>query len=185
MEGTPLKKIVLTFGLLAGAIVSALTTMSILMIRRGSFEHSEVVGYSIMVLAFLLVFFGIRSYRDNVAGGAVTFGKAFQVGILITLITCTMYVVTWEIVYFNFIPDFMDHYTAHVLQKMQESGATAAAIAAKTAEMAKFKELYKNPLFNVGMTFMEIFPVGLIMTLVSAAILRRKPEARLTAETAT
>jgi hypothetical protein len=171
---TPMKKIVLTFGLISGAIVSALMTTSIFLIRRGSFEHSEIVGYSTMILAFLLVFFGIRSYRDNVGGGAVTFGKAFQVGILMTLITCTMYVVSWEIVYFNFMPDFMDHYTASVLQKMQESGATAAAIAAKSAEMAKLTEMYKNPLFNVGMTFMEIFPVGLIMTLISAAILRRK-----------
>lgn len=169
-----MKKIVLTFGLLAGAIVSVMTTMSVFLIRRGGFEHSETVGYSIMILAFLLVFFGIRSYRDNVGGGSVTFGKAFQVGILITLITCTMYVVTWEIVYFNFMPDFMDHYTAHVIQKMQESGETAAAIASKSAEMAKFKELYKNPLINVAMTFIEIFPVGLIMTLISAGILRRK-----------
>lgn len=180
-----MKKIVLTFGLLSGAIVSILTTMSILMIRRGSFEHSTTVGYSIMILAFLLVFFGIRSYRENVGRGAVTFGRAFQVGILITLITCTMYVVSWEIVYFNFVPDFMDHYTTHVIQKMQESGATAAAIAAKSAEMAKFKELYKNPLINVAMTFMEIFPVGLIMTLISAGILRRKqPAAMLAAKTA-
>lgn len=180
-----MKKIVLTFGLLAGALVSALTTTSVFMIRNGGFEHSETVGYSIMILAFLLVFFGIRSYRENVGGGSVTFGKAFQVGILITLIACTMYVVTWEIVYFNFMPDFMDHYTAHVLQKMQESGETAAAIAAKSAEMAKFKELYKNPLINVGMTFMEIFPVGLIMTLISAGILRRKQSgAMLAAKTA-
>jgi hypothetical protein len=180
-----MKKIVLTFGLISGGIVSALMTLSIFLIRRGSFEHSEIVGYSTMILAFLLVFFGIRSYRDNVAGGAVTFGKAFQVGILMTLITCTMYVVSWEIVYFNFMPDFMDHYTASVIQKMQESGATTAAIAAKSAEMAKFKEMYKNPLFNVGMTFMEIFPVGLIMTLISAGILRRKrgTAATLVAET--
>jgi hypothetical protein len=182
---TPMKKIVLTFGLISGGIVSALMTMSIFLIRRGSFEHSEIVGYSTMILAFLLVFFGIRSYRDNVAGGAVTFGKAFQVGILMTLITCTMYVVSWEIVYFNFMPDFMDHYTASVLRKMHENGATTAAIAAKSAEMAKFKEMYKNPLFNVGMTFMEIFPVGLIMTLISAGILRRKrgTAATLLAET--
>ena len=80
--------------------------------RDINFDHSEILGYSAMVLSFLLVFFGIRSYRDNVAGGAIGFGKAFQVGILITLVTCAMYVIAWEITYFNFFPDFLDQYNA-------------------------------------------------------------------------
>ncbi len=135
--------------------------------------HSEVVGYTSMVLAFLLVFFGIRAYREEL-GGAIGFGKAFQVGILITLVVCAIYVVSWEIVYWGFWPDFLDQYNAHALAKLRASGATEAAIQAAQTQMAKFAELYKNPLFNVGMTFLEIFPVGLIVTLVSAAILRRK-----------
>jgi hypothetical protein len=135
--------------------------------------HSEVVGYTSMVLAFLLVFFGIRAYREEL-GGAIGFGKAFQVGILITLVVCAIYVVSWEIVYWGFWPDFLDQYNAHALAKLRASGATEAAIQAAQAQMARFAELYKNPLFNVGMTFLEIFPVGLIVTLVSAAILRRK-----------
>jgi hypothetical protein len=81
--------------------------------------------------------------------------------------------VVWEIVYFNFFPDFLDQYTAHILQNMREAGESDAAIAAKTKEMVRFKELYANPLINVFITFMEIFPVGLIVTLVSAGILRR------------
>ena len=135
--------------------------------------HSEVVGYTSMVLAFLLVFFGIRAYREEL-GGSIGFGKAFQVGILITLVVCAIYVVSWEIVYWGFWPDFLDQYNAHALAKLRASGATEAAIQAAQAQMAKFAKLYKNPLFNVGMTFLEIFPVGLIVTLVSAAILRRK-----------
>lgn len=135
--------------------------------------HSEVVGYTSMVLAFLLVFFGIRAYREEL-GGSIGFGKAFQVGILITLVVCAIYVVSWEIVYWGFWPDFLDQYNAHALAKLRASGATEAAIQAAQAQMAKFAQLYKNPLFNVGMTFVEIFPVGLIVTLVSAAILRRR-----------
>ena len=135
--------------------------------------HSEVVGYTSMVLAFLLVFFGIRAYREEL-GGSIGFGKAFQVGILITLVVCAIYVVSWEIVYWGFWPDFLDQYNAHALAKLRASGATEAAIQAAQAQMARFAELYKNPLFNVGMTFLEIFPVGLIVTLVSAGILRRK-----------
>lgn len=170
-----MKKIVWTFGLISGGILAVLiATMPLYLNGTMSFDHAEIVGYTIMVLAFVLVFFGIRSYRENVGGGAITFGKAFQVGILVTLIACTVYVATWEIVYFNFLPDFADKYAALTLEKMRLRGATEAAIAKTTQEMEKFKVWYKNPLFNVGMTFVEAFPVGLVVTLVSAAILKKK-----------
>jgi hypothetical protein len=178
-EETAMKKIVLRFGLASGALLVAMTTVMLSLYKRGTlasgFEHSEIVGYSNMVLSLLLVFFGVRSYRDNVAAGVIGFGKAFQVGILITLITCAMYVIAWEIAYFNFFPDFLDHYSAHAIAKMRAAGESEAAIQAATAQMADFAKLYANPLFNAAITFLEVFPVGLIMTLVSAAILRRKP----------
>jgi hypothetical protein len=167
-----MKTIVLRYGLGAGLLLGGMAAVMIPWCMNGN--GSEVVGYSAMVLAFLLVFFGIRSYRNGAGGGAITFGKAFQVGILITLVTCAVYVVAWEIVYWGFIPDFAETYSRNVLDQLRESGATAEAVAAKRAEMEQFQVWYKNPLFNVAITFMEIFPVGLIMTLVSAAILRRR-----------
>jgi hypothetical protein len=172
-----MKKIVLRYGLASGGVLLALAsvTLPLGMPWTINLGHSEIVGYTTMVLAFLLVFFGIRSYRDNVAGGSIGFGKAFQVGILITLITCAMYVIAWEITYFNFFPNFLDGYTAHVLTKMRSTGASEAEIQAMAAQLAEMAKNYKNPLYNSAITFMEVFPVGLIMTLVSAAILRRKP----------
>ena len=172
-----MQKIVLRFGLASGCILMALSSIMMPLCLNGTidFDHSETLGYSSMVLSFLLVFFGVRSYRDNVAAGAIGFGKAFQVGILITLITCAMYVIAWEIAYFNFFPHFLDQYNAHALAKMRAAGENEAAIREATAKMADFAKLYANPLFNVAITFMEVFPVGLIVTLVSAAILRRKP----------
>ena len=174
-----MKKIVWTFGLIAGGILGGMTAVLTPLGANGAvkLDHAEIFGYTIMVLSFLLVFFGIRSYRENVGGGSVTFGKAFQVGILVTLIASAAYVVSWEIVYYNFVPDFGDKYAAHTLEKMKMAGKSAAAIEAATKEMARFKELYRNPLYNVGMTFMEVFPVGLVVTLVSAAILRRRAQA--------
>jgi Protein of unknown function (DUF4199) len=172
-----MKKIVLRFGLASGVLLLALSAVLLPLCMNGTidFDHSEVLGYSAMVLSFLLVFFGIRSYRDNVASGVIGFGKAFQVGLLITLVTCAMYVIAWEITYFNFLPDFLDQYNAHAIAKMRAAGETEAAIREATAKMADLAKLYANPLFNVAITFMEVFPVGLIVTLVSAAILRRKP----------
>lgn len=172
-----MKTIVLKFGLISGLIISAMTAVMLTLCMNGviDFGAGEIFGYSVMVLSFLLVFFGVRSYRDEVSGGAITFGKAFGVGLLVTLVACAVYVIAWEIVYYNFIPDFVDRYSAYLIDELRADGATAEAIAAKEAEMKEFAELYANPLFNVLMTFMEIFPVGLIVTLVSAAILRRRP----------
>lgn len=172
-----MKRIVLRYGLASGVILLAIAAVVLPLSLNGTigFDQGELVGYSTMVLAFLMVFFGIRSYRDSVGGGAIGFGKAFQVGILITLITCAVYVVAWEIAYFNFFPDFLDHYNAHLIAKMREAGESEAAIREKAAQMAEMAELYDNVFVNIGITFLEIFPVGLIVTLVSAAILRRKP----------
>jgi hypothetical protein len=172
------KKTILTFGLISGALISLMMALTVPFQSKIGLDHSYVVGYTTIVLAMLFTFFGIRSYRDNVGKGQITFAKAFAVGISITIISCLCYVVTWEIIYFNFMPDFMDKYGAHVLQKMQASGATAAAIQAKAEELKKFKELYRNPFFNAAMTFIEPFPVGLLITLISAAVLRKKPQSQ-------
>ena len=174
-----MKKIVLTFGILSGLVVSLLMVITMPLHDEGiiNYDSGMVVGYTTMFFAFLLVFFGIRSYRDNVGGGTVTFGRAFKVGILMTLITCAMYVGTWQIYSRLYATDYMEKYAAHVVQKQRDAGASASQIAATQKEMADFQKLYDNPFFNVAITFLEIFPVGLVLTLVSAAILRRKPEA--------
>jgi hypothetical protein len=171
-----MERTVLTFGVISGAILATMTAVMMPLCMNGtiSMRNSELLGYTTMALAYIAVFFGIRSYRERNNGGTITFGKAFQVGILITLVTCAVYVIGWEIVYWGFMPDFGDKYAAFTLENMKTGGATPAALAKAQAEMARFKELYRNPLFNIGMTFLEVFPVGLIVTLVSAAILRKK-----------
>ena len=172
-----MKRIVIRYGIASGLILMAIAAVMLPLCLNGTigFEQGELVGYSTMVLAFLMVFFGIKSYRDNVADGAIGFGRAFKVGILITLITCAVYVIVWEIAYFNFFPDFLDKYSVHVVAKMRAAGESEADIRKTTEQMAFMAKYYDNILFNSAITFMEIFPVGLIVTLVSAAILRRKP----------
>jgi hypothetical protein len=172
---TQMKKTIITFGLISGAVSSLMMLATVPFADRIGFDKGLVVGYTGIVLSFLLVFFGIRSYRDNYGNGQITFSKAFAVGISITVISCICYVVTWEILYFNFLPDFMDKYGAHMIEKAKASGASDAAVLAK---VKKYKEMYDNPLINAAMTFIEPFPIGLIMTLISAAVLRRKPQAQ-------
>jgi hypothetical protein len=173
-----MKKTVLTFGLISGAISSLLMVATLPFAHRIGFNKALIVGYTTIVLSFLLVFFGIRSYRDNVANGQITFKKAFAVGISITLISCIFYVVTWEILYFNFMHDFMDNYGADTIEKLKASGASPAAVQVQVEQLKKLKEQYENPLFNSLMTFIEPFPIGIAITLISAAVLRKKAQSR-------
>ncbi|HUD13857.1 MAG TPA: DUF4199 domain-containing protein [Terracidiphilus sp.] len=169
-----MKKTVLTFGLISGVVISVLMDGSLLLANKISSVHSMVLGYTMMVASFLLVYFGIRSYRDNALAGEISFGRAFACGILITLITCACYVAMWEVVYFNFMPHFMDSYFAAQIHKVQSLGLDPAATAARVAAIEHSQQLYQNPLVNMAYTFMEPLPVGLIITLISAAVLRRK-----------
>ncbi len=169
-----MKKIVLTFGLISGLMISVLMGGSLLLANKLGSVHSMMLGYTIMVASFMMIYFGIRSYRDNILAGQISFGRAFACGILITLITTVCYVAMWEILYFNFMPHFMDGYFAAQIHKVQSAGLDPATTAAQVAALQHSQQLYQNPLVNIAYTFIEPFPVGLIITLVSSGILRRK-----------
>lgn len=169
-----MKKTVWTFGLISGAIMSAMMLATIPFMDRIGFDRGAIVGYASMVAAFLLVFFGIRSYRDNVAGGTIGFGRAVAVGLLITAIASACYTATWEVLYFNVMPDFMERYTQYSLDRARADGRSEAELARMRAEAAKFAVSYRNPLFNSAITFLEPLPVGVLVTLVSAGVLRRR-----------
>jgi hypothetical protein len=169
-----MKKIVLTFGFISGVTISVLVVGSLLLAGKIGPSHSMALGYTIMVASFLLIYFGIRSYRDNTLDGQISFGRAFACGILITLITTVCYVATWEVLYFNFMPHFMDSYFAAQIHRVQSSGLDPATTATRVAAIQHSQQLYQNPLVNMAYTFMEPLPVGLIITFISAAVLRRR-----------
>jgi hypothetical protein len=171
-----MKRTVLTYGLISGAILSIMLAATVPFIDRIGFDRGEVIGYTSMVLAFLLIYFGIRSYRDNVRGGSITFGRAFAVGALIVVVASACYVATWQVIYRTAARDYAALYQEHVLAQERARGATAEELVAKQAQMERFAALYENPLFNVAITFVEPLPVGLILALLSAAILRRQEE---------
>lgn len=170
-----MKKTVLTYGLISGGISALLMFGTAYFTRKDPafFENGEIYGYAGILLSMLFVFLGVRAYRDQLAGGMISFGKAFQVGLYICLISCGIYVVAWTIIYHTMMPDFMDKYVEYSLQKLQDSGASAEEIEKQTAQMDYYKELYKNPLVAAGITFLEPLPVGLVVALASAGILRR------------
>lgn len=170
-----MKKTVLVYGIIAGLIVTAMMAFSTgYFCAKGDFESGMIYGYTSMILAFSMIFVGIKSFRDKYNSGAISFGKAFKVGLFISLIASTIYVIGWLINYYLFIPDFMDKYAATMIEKAKASGISADKLAKQTAEMAQMKEWYKNPLFVILMTYVEILPVALLVTLIAALILKRK-----------
>jgi hypothetical protein len=169
-----MKRIVLTFGLISGAMAAVLMLVTLPFMAGIPYEYLTALGYTTFVVCFLMVFFGIRSYRDNVGGGTITFGRGFTVGILITLISCVIYAITWDFIYHAFLPDFLEKYTSYMVEKERAAGATQEQLNQMMQESQQFIEMYKNPLIRFAFSMMEAFPVGLLLTLISALILRKK-----------
>jgi hypothetical protein len=171
-----MKKIIITFGLIGGAIVSASMLATVPLWRNGTITpaNGHLLGYSTMVIALSMVFVGIKNYRDNHLNGVITFGKAFKIGILISVIAAVCYAITWEFTYNFLMPDFMSEMSKYYAEEQLKKGATSEELAAATAQMDQMLSWYQNPILRFAMTMMEILPVGLIITLISAALLRKK-----------
>jgi len=170
-----MKKIAITTGIISGIIVSAIMGVSMAFYSsNANASHSMLLGYASMLLAFSLIFVAIKNFRDKHSGGAITFIQGFTIGIIISVIASAIYVASWAVEYKYFLPDFMDKYSAQTIAQAKAAGASAADLAKQTAEMAAMKENYKKPVFFTLITFAEIFPVGLIVSLIAALILKKK-----------
>ena len=170
-----MKKNIWIFGTIAGLIS---TIWIVIMMATGvdcsKLQNGELFGYTTMIIAFSMLFVGIKNYRDKYNNGLITFGKAFKMGLLMTLIASTIYVVVWAIDYNFFIPDFADKYAEAMLQMAKEKGLSQLEIDQQTAKMVEFKNMYKNPVFFTLITYAEIVTIGLVLSLLSALILKKK-----------
>jgi hypothetical protein len=164
----------LIYGGIAGAIVVGLTGIALSVGILGH-DSSPFFGYLVMLVALSMIFLGVKRYRDVECGGVVRFGRALAVGLGIAAVAALFYVVGWEMYLATSERDFIAEYTANLVRDMREAGEPAGAIAAREREMRDFAVQYRNPLFRMPLTFIEIFPVGLVVALVSAALLRNPP----------
>ncbi len=171
-----MKKIVLIFGSIAGVIVGGMFLATWPLHENGTLnpENGMLVGYTTMVIALSLIFFGVKSYRDNHLKGSISFGKALVVGLWISLVAAIIYALTWEIMYNTIASDYLEKMANYSLEKMSQAGASVEEVMAKKKEMMESFEWYKNPLLRFGMTMAEILPVGILISLICAALLRKK-----------
>lgn len=169
-----MKNVVIKYGLIAGIIlVLMIATMMAMMGDSNDFEKGELFGYLFSIAAYAMIFLGIREYRDKHSGGSITFNQGFRTGILITLIASLFYVAGWML-YFNFIDDtFIEKYTSYFLEKLNASGKTPAEIENEKVSFLKNMENYKNPLVMAMYTMLEIFPIGLVVTILCSFLMRR------------
>jgi hypothetical protein len=170
-----MKRNVLVFGTISGVIsvLWFLIAMSFLDFET-HMSLGMILGYASMIIANIFLVVGVKNYRDKYNGGVITFGKGFKVGILIALLASTVYVVTWLIYYYTSGSNFMEVYAECMNKELVESGASAAEIAKQAKEMKEFAVMYQNPFFNAAMTYMEILPMGILFTLITALVMRRK-----------
>lgn len=166
-------RIILLFGIASGLIV-AVPMFSLLAGNPGhdSWTSSHFFGYTLMLVALSLVFLGVKRYRDRDLGGVIKFLPAFLLGLGISAVAGVVYVVGWEITQALTNYAFATEYPKAMIEAARQKGASAAELEKMTAEMAAFSKMYANPLFRLPMTFVEIFPVGLIVSLITALVLR-------------
>lgn len=170
-----MRNIIIKYGVIAGIIATLfMITSTLLHYDNPNFKNGEIIGYSGMLIAFIFIFVATKKYRDQQNNGAISFGQAFKIGLFITLIASTFYVVTWLIEFYFFMPDFMDKFITAALENAKAQGSSATEIAATAKEMEMYRAWYKNPLIVIFMSYMEIIPVGLFLTLVSSLVLKRK-----------
>ena len=171
-----MQRTILIFGSIAGLIVSAMLVVMMLIHQQNptSFEWGELIGYTSMLLAASMIPVAIKSYRDRYQAGQISFKDAFLMGLSIALIASALYVTTWVIVYKTVYPNFVQDYTASALNKLKSDGKSPAELEQARQEMSRMFTYYDTWAGLIGITFLEIFPINLLVTLISALVLKRK-----------
>jgi hypothetical protein len=174
-----MKNTIIKYGLISGAIAAVGILLVTLVLKaygfeKVGFEKSAYFGYTLIILAMAVIFFGIKAFRDNENDGSITFTKGLLIGLGIAAISCVCYSLMWLVVYYNFIPNFMEDYAAYSTNQLKGSGASEAELAKNAAQLQDFKDLYKTPFGVFAITLIEPLPIGILGALVCAFILKKK-----------
>ncbi len=162
-----MKKLVLVYGVISGLVIIVINTLSL---ELGI--EQEWLGFLVMFIAFSSIFVAVKQYRDETLGGVIRFSTGFLVGLGITVVASFVYVLVWELYLALTDYAFIDTYFDSIVESRQTGGASQAELAATIAETETIRQQYTNPLFRLPMTFVEVFPVGVFISLISAFILK-------------
>lgn len=173
-----MKKNVIVFGLIAGFIVSTFMAISMVMFSKSEnpdMTGGMVIGFTSMAVAFSFIFVGVKNYRDKQNAGLITFGKAFLMGCLISLVASTIYVLTWAIEFHFFLPEFAQKFEGIQIKDLQQSAMSKQELESAIKDVVESTKRYENnPFYFTMLTYLEIFPIGVVVSLICALILKRK-----------
>lgn len=169
-----MRKIVIVYGLIAGTILAGMVFLMIAVVGDSSdFEKGQSLGYISRALGFSMIFFGIRSHRDKNLHGVITFNLAFRTGILITLIASVLYSIAW-LINLNYVDtNFIERYTDYFAQQIQLSGKSESDIKLELEAFHENMKNYSNPAVMALFTFLEVFPMGLIITILCSMLMKK------------
>ena len=166
-------RIVLIYGTIAGLIVAIpMIALMLLLTKETAPDNGAFYGYLTMIVALTAVFVGVKRYRDKVHGGVIRFVPALLVGLGISAVASLIYTVGWEISLAATGFDLGAEYSRAAIEEARTAGAPAAEIQRITERADAFARMYANPLYRLPITFVEMFPIGVLISLISAALLR-------------
>jgi len=171
-----MKKTVFKYGMIAGVLLAFFMAATLpFMDEKTNMEEGQWIGFAGMILAFATIFVAIIKYRNQKLDGRISFGKAFIIGLYISLIASGIYVISWMIISHFFVPDFMTNYTGSVIAGINENETLSQTQRMEQINQAEaFHEQYKNPVFKFLFTYVEVLPIGILVTLIAALFLKKK-----------
>lgn len=165
-------KYALTYGSLAGMVIISVMLTGLVAADRDSFFASMWFGFLVMLVAMIFMFVGVKRYRDVEHGGVIRFKPAFLMGLATAAVAALAYILVWEVYLAATGYRFMDEYLAGIAADLRAEGKSAAEVSREMAKHEWLRANYPNPLIRIPLTFIEIFPVGLLVALISAGLLR-------------
>ena len=166
-------RLIVRYGVIAGLVVGVpMFSLTVFGRNEGLEKYGYLIGYTTMLIALSAIFIAIKKHRDTALGGVIGFWPALGIGLAISFVAGIFYVASWELAVSVAHLDFASSYAQSMVDAAKAKGLTGDALAKAVAEAEQFKVNYANPLYRLPMTFIEIFPVGVLVSLISAGLLR-------------
>ena len=166
-------RLIVRYGVIAGLVVGVpMFSLTVFGRNEGLEKYGYLIGYTTMLIALSAIFIAIKKHRDTALGGVIGFWPALGIGLAISFVAGIFYVASWELAVSVAHLDFASSYAQSMIDAAKAKGLTGDALAKAVADAEQFKVNYANPLYRLPMTFIEIFPVGVLVSLISAGLLR-------------
>jgi heme/copper-type cytochrome/quinol oxidase subunit 2 len=170
-----MKQVIFRYGLYATLVIMVLGALDFFVVSKYADDTlQEVAGYLTMLLSMIFVFMGIRHYRDRVNGGSLSFVQGLKIGVLIVLIPAVFFGL-FDVLFTEVLqPGWKETYYTHYIDQVK-ANTPPAKLAAALKKATDEKEMFANPVFQFLLMSATVFIIGLMVTIISALTLRRKP----------